>query len=505
MAGFWKSIFNRTGNKPSKLEGSDGVIASGGWIASDERSPDLDNPRARFTTFGNAINDSTVIAAAVNYMVRLVAGARWTITPNQEAGSDGDKAAKIITEGVIEAKTQQPWETTVGQAAMSPIMGFSLHEWAQRRRRDGMIVLGDIQALPQWTIARWDKGDDDMSPLMGVEQWVPGLKTGPKWLGRKKLLYVVDKKISNKPDGLGLLRHVIKKWKVLERYELLEAFGFEGDLRGIPYGKAPYAKIKQYALDNKKSAEWVKEQTSALRTFIENHIKNPGLGIILDSELYETKDGNPTASPKWALELMKGDGQGLVEIAGAIDRINREISRVLGMEFLMLGADGKGSLALSRDKTSMFATLLASTLSSIAWAVTYDVAWPLLEANGLDPELCAPKILPDPIATEDIEKVTSALVDLANAGAPLMPDDPVVDQVRQRLHLAEQPKLTPELLGALSRQRAGLPADPNAQQPPDPNAPTDPTPPVNSDGPDPSKGEVDVPLEDGNDPKRKAA
>lgn len=508
MAGFWKSLFNRSSPKPSSLEGSDGVIAHGGWIASDERSPDLDSPRARFTTFGTAINDSTVIASAAHYMVDLVASARWTITENQEAGADGVKAAKIVTDGVIEAKTQQPWETTIGQAAMSPLMGFSLHEWCQRRRKDGMIVLGDIQSIPQWTIARWDKGDNDVSPLRGVEQWVPGLLTGPKWLSRRKLLYVRDQKITNKPDGLGLLRHVIKKWKVLERYELLEAFGFEGDLRGIPFGKAPYTAIKEYAVTNKKDAQWVKDQTSALRTFIESHIKNPGLGLILDSEVFRTKDGNPTGTPQWTLELLKGDGQGLVEIGVAIDRINREIARVLGMEFLMLGADGKGSLALSRDKTSMFATLLASTLSAIAWSVTYDVVWPLLEANGLDPETCCPKVLPDPIATEDIEKVTRALMDMAQAGAPIMPDDPVVNQVRQRLHLAEQPKITPEMLGALSarvnsRTRAEdqLPAPP--PPPPDPNAPIDPnappppakhTPPVNSGPPNVAKGEIDIDL-----------
>lgn len=469
------ALFNRRGPNTTAFEGEDGVISYGGYILSEESDKDLATPRGKFTAFANMINDSTTVSAAVRYMVGLCSGTRWTVSKKDGSGSDGEKARKIVEEGIFEAKTQQPWSTTIGQAALSPLYGFSLHEWYQRRRNDGLIVLGDIQSLPQWTIQRWDKGDDGTKPVQGIEQWVPGMPmNGPSYVNRQSMLYVADRSLTNKPDGIGLLRHVYKKWKILERYELLEGFGFEGDLRGIPSGMAPYEELNAAALikhPNNPDAvrAYVSAQTKVLRDFIQNHVKTPGLGILLDSQRFKDIIGNPTAYAKWGLSIMKGDGSGLEEIAKTIDRLVREIARVLGVDFLMLGVDGKGSLALSQDKTSMFASLLASALGNIAWSITYDLAWPLITRNGLDPEKCCPDILPDPISSDDVEKVTRALLDMAQAGAPLMAGDPAIDQVRQRLHLAEQPTLAPELMGALQRTHVGLPA-----QKPDPNAPPPP-------------------------------
>lgn len=92
--------------------------------------------------------------------------------------------------------------------------------------------------------------------------------------------------------------------------------------------------------------------------------------------------------------------------------------------------------------------------------------------NGIDPEIYCPQILPDPIATERIEAVVAALVGLAQAGAPIMPDDPAIDQIRSRLHLAKQPKLSPQALGVISRGAVGTP--PSAPKPPDDGDGSDP-------------------------------
>ena len=99
-----------------------------------------------------------------------------------------------------------------------------------------------------------------------------------------------------------------------------------------------------------------------LREFIEKHIKTPALGLVLDSMTYETSDeaGRPSGAKQWDVELLKGSATSFAENAAAIERINRELARVLGVEQLLLGSD-VGSFSLSRDKTNSFFLLVDSS------------------------------------------------------------------------------------------------------------------------------------------------
>lgn len=326
-----------------------------------------------------------------------------------------------------------------------------------------MVVYKAIEHRPQHTIDLWDIPDGG-GPFRGVVQQVPS-QAQLFYVPRPRMLYCVDNTLTDSPDGVGLLRHVVEHARRLARYEQLEGFGYEGDLRGMPVGRVPGAELVKMAEAQNKPEGWVEAQISAVHDLVNKHLKTPYMGIVLDSATYTSDQlGSQTPSvsnvPKWAIDIIKGTSTGLGEINVVIERINREIARVLGMEFLLLGGDGKGSLALSRDKTSMFAAVLEATLAELAWFTLNDLVYPLLELNGLDPEKCAPQVNPDPIATERIEAVVDALEGLARAGAVLQPDDPAIDQVRARLHLAKQPELTPELIGAINRQRAGIPSEP---------------------------------------------
>jgi hypothetical protein len=453
------STLSRKPGSPTKTAGSDGVYSYGGRLVSFERQPELQG-RNMFTTFDNIIANAVIVGASVRYFQSLIGGTAWSVAPREDAGADGKKAAKIVEEGLFNANMTLPWSNIVKKAVLFKYYGFSMHEWCVRRRKDGMVVFKDIEHRPQHTIDMWDIPEGG-GPFRGVVQLVP---TRPEffYVPRERLLYCVDNTLTDAPNGVGLLRHVVEHARRLSRYEQLEGFGYEGDLRGMAVAKVPGSELAKIADTENKKEGWVDEQTSAMHQFVRNHIKTPFQGIVLDSATYTTDilgSATPTVSavPKWAVDIIKGTSTGLAEINVVIERLNREIARVLGMEFLLLGGDGKGSLALSRDKTSMFAAVLESTLSELSWFTLHDLVWPLLELNGLDPEVCAPQVNPDPIATERIEAVIAALVGLAQAGAVLQPDDPAINQVRSRLHLADQPKLSPELLSARAQAVRGVP------------------------------------------------
>jgi hypothetical protein len=443
----------------SKTTGTTGAPVWGGRVITSERNVQLQG-RNLFTTFDNLIANTAIVGAAVRYFQSLVGGTAWTVTPKEEAGAEGERAAKLVRDGLIEAPMEMPWSTVVKKASLYKYYGFSIHEWSVRRRGDGQIVYKSIEHRPQHTIDRWDMPDGG-GELSGVWQLAPGIANSP-YVPRNRMWYCVDNTLTDSPNGVGLLRHVAEKGDRLKRYEQLEGFGYEGDMRGMPVGRVPGAELLKQAADQADPQAWFNEQVAAVHALVRNHIKTPYQGIVLDSAPYETASlgsQTPTLSavPKWAIDIVKGSSAGLAEIHQVIERLNREIARVLGMEFLLLGGDGKGSLALSRDKTSSFAAVLEATLGELTWFAMHDLVYPLLELNGIDPEKYAPQLNPDPIATERIETVVDALSKLAAAGAVLMPDDPAIDQVRQRLHLAKQPALSPEVLAGVTAQRAGLP------------------------------------------------
>lgn len=460
MAGFGKAlldfIWRRTKTPITQPSGTTGVASYAGKLVSFETDPDLQGTNL-YRTFANTIANTTIVGAGIRYYQNLLAGTAWTITPKEGTGSDGEAACELVKTGLFEADLTSPWSTVIKRAALYRMYGFSLHEWTMRKRAsDGAWIYADISHRPQHTIYFWDIPDKG-GPFVGVVQR-PILWGEYFYIPRERLFYTVDSSLTDSPDGVGVLRHVVEHTRRLARYEQLEGWGYENDLRGIPVGKIPYAALKKFAAANNLGQAWIDQQTNAVETLVQQHVRNPNLGITIDSSPYQTDTAQPTISsvPQWAIELLTARGEGLADLGEVIERINREIARVLGMEFMLLGGDGKGSLALSTDKTSMFASVLEAVLHELVWFVQHDLVYPLLRLNGYDPDVMCPDIQPDPIATERIEVCVDALAKLAQAGALLSPDDPAINQIRQRLHIADQPKLPPELVSSALAQRAGV-------------------------------------------------
>jgi hypothetical protein len=458
--GLFDFIFRRQRRAPTQTHGVTGAAAFGGRLVSLERNPAMQG-EAFYTTLTNMIANTAIVGTGVRYFQNLIGGTSWTVEPKEDA-PDAERAAQIVREGLFEADMSDQWSTCLKRASLFRMYGFSMHEWTARRRRDGMMVFGSIEHRPQSTIEFWDMPDEG-GPIAGVVQR-PIVRGSYYYIPRDRLWYCVDNSLSDSPDGVGLLRHVVETARRLDRYCQLEGFGYETDMRGMPVARIPYRELERYAQATGKDATWLVGQIAPLERLVENHIKTPWQGIAMDSSPYERDSGGRveiSTVPQWALELLKGDGAGLAEIHQVIERLNREIARCLGMEFLMMGGDGKGSNAQHADKTSMFAAILEATLHELSWFTRHDLAFPLLRLNGLDPEQSCPQIMPDPIATERVEVVVDALSKLATAGAVLMPDDPAIDQIRRRLHLAEQPDLPPDILGTLpqSRQPALVPPE----------------------------------------------
>jgi hypothetical protein len=469
---------------PDRPNGGDGVVAYSGYLASPESNPKLVGPN-KWRSYANAVN-MAIVATGVRYGCDLLAGTKWSATPNELGGADAVAAAQLVERGLIKASMDDPWSNVVRKASLYKLYGFSLHEWTIRRQFDGTIAFAEIAHRPQHTIDRWNK-PSEQTPWDAVGQLTPA---GNSYvIPRNRLFYCRDNLLSEAPDGVGLLRHVVQLVDQLVTLEGIEGFAFETDLRGVPIGRAPFGDLHRAPeIQGKSEAEiasFVHDRTNTIRSFLQNLVKSPDKlqYLYLDSATFKGDDPNVISSiQKWAVELLKGDAKGLAELDGAIRRKQIEIARVLGIEFAMLGGGDTGSWALSADKTSLFATRLQTTLTELAAFATRDLAAPLVALNGYDPVTCTPTLVAQPISTEAVKDTCQALQALA--AAALLPGDPAIDVIRERLHLPPAPVPTPMVMGGLP---PGTPPDPAAGEE------------------DVSVDDLDAPPAPGEDPEAQAA
>jgi hypothetical protein len=453
---------------PTQTIGSAAVQQVGGMVFTVERNPLLVGEK-RFDTYDLMLRNTTIVAAGVRLFLNLLARAEWTINPaeGEEDNPRAQEIADLAYEMMFDMST--PWSTVVRKQAMYRFQGFAVQEWTAKKRADGAIGMLDVENRPQRSISRWDL--DQSQTVQGVYQRGTDMKE--VLLPRGKIIYSVDDTLTDNPEGLGLYRHLADTAHRLKNYLDLEEIAYETDLRGIPVARAPLEELRQEVdqagpagSDAHAKAEATRSaKLQPLKDFITRHIRNKKMGLLLPSATYVSQ-GNDTQTPssvqKWGLELLQGDSQSIEAIAQAINRLNAEMARVLGCEHLLLGADGSGSLALAKSKVGTFYLTVTSTLSELVEVFERDWLMPLAELNGWPPELI-PSLGVQDITDQDVAEVADVLAKLAQAGATILPSDPAVGELYDKLGLTRPPEDAMQMDASLNPRRND-PVDPeNAQ------------------------------------------
>jgi hypothetical protein len=438
MAGVFDRFFGVSSRQtvaPTQTAGVMGTSVIGGYVETNEKNSDLAGVK-KFETYSEILANTSIAAAGIRYFLNLAAKADWTFEPSEDdkSGEWAEFAEQAITEDPTTS-----WARIVRRAAMYRFHGFSTQEWTAFRREDGKIAMADVAPRAQKTIEQWDV--EEQGKVNGVVQRAPA--TGQTiYLPRAKLLYMVDDTLSDSPEGLGLIRHLVKPAEALKQYERLEGLGIETDLRGVPVGKAPFAELDKQVENQEITAAQRAALIAPIKKFVKNHVRNEKLGLVLDSMAYTSDDDaqRPSGVGKYSVDLITGGQTALAETAAAIERLNREIARILGVEQLLLGATSTGSFALADNKTQAFFLIVESTLNEVAEAVRDDLLGPLWALNGLDPKLMpTPKV--EAVKFSDVEAITASLREMATAGAPIQIDDPATQEVYGMLGLTPPERL----------------------------------------------------------------
>jgi predicted ABC-type ATPase len=421
--------------------GSSGTAVFGGYVQQREKSSQWVGYQ-RYVTIADMAVNASIVAAGVHYFVNLLARPSWEVEPADES-AEAEAAAELVEE-CLHGLTQ-PWSRVVRRAATFRFYGFGVQEWTAKRREDGRVGLASIEPRPQHTIERWAVGPSgavegvwQRHPETGAEQGIP----------RRKLLYLVDDTLSDSPEGVGIFRHLAEPWERLKVYFDLEKRAFERDLRGTPVGRVPYTLLRDAVKDGAISAEDAASITRAMEDFVKLQVKRSDTAITLDSIPYysQAADGAKVAgTPQWGLELLQGGAAGMGEVAAAITRTQTEMARVLTAEHLMMG-ESSGNRALSEDKSRALYLVSNAVLGDIVAGVNHDVVPNICLLNNI-PEKYYPRCVAEDVAFQSAEMVASTLAKMAQAGAVLAPDDPVVADVRALMGVAEPLPVPPELAG----------------------------------------------------------
>lgn len=428
---------------PFKGVGAPGTAVYGGFVIENEKDPRVAGVR-KYRTYSDVIANVAIVGAAIRLFLTLVAKADWHVQPADES-KEAQKYADLVEDMMQDMVT--PWHRIVRRAALFRFYGFSLQEWTAKRRDDGNIGLLDIAPRAQFSIFRWDV--DAHGTVDGVVQLSPQTQA-QIYLPRQKLVYMVDDSLNDSPEGLGILRHIVKAADKLMRFELLESWGYESDIRGIPLVRLPLTDWEDAILnasDDGLTAQSVAANKQVWLDMIEKHARNPSSGIIIDSKTYQSTDeGNtPSAIKKQDIELLRGEQGPHQEIHAAIERLTEEIARVLGAEHLLVGGSSKGSHAMVTDKTQSFGEMVDSTLVELRAGFKQDILRPLWRLNGWN-DAMIPSFVTDNLQYRNVTDVTTALLQLAQAGSPMGPGDPAVNKVRSLLGLPDAPEIDESLI-----------------------------------------------------------
>lgn len=427
--------------KPFQEMGVSGTAVYSGFIQQKDRASAWKGQK-RYETAADILANISIVAASVRFFLNLISYPEWSVVPVSDKDPEAVRLAEFVEDVIYNMEIPLP--RVIRKSGTYQFHGFGIQEWIAKRREDGLIGIETIESRPQHTIERWAISDN--GSVEGVWQRSPQTNA-LLGLPRRKLVYIVEDTFTDSPEGFGIFRNLLEPYTRLKQYLELETRTFERDLRGIPIGRAPIGAIRRAVdagvLEKEKGEELITE----IKRAIEIQVKDSNTGVLLDSQPYESTSADGftvSAMLQWDLSLLQGTANGLDELAKAIDRLQREMARIIGTEQLMMGDQG-GNRALSLDKSRNLYLIANSVLGNVVTAYDRDIIDVLWMLNGL-PEDKKPWFQAEDVAFKDVIDVTSALKEMAAAGAVLDPTDPAIDDVRDLLGISRS-VVNPELMG----------------------------------------------------------
>jgi hypothetical protein len=199
---------------------------------------------AKWTTQDNLVLNTGIVASAVRIWTKLGGSAKLRAQPNKRGGTRRRTRCRHRDRGFLEAQMSKPIRAVVRRQMMKEHRGFALHEVLVRRRKDGMIVVADLQHRPQWTIQRWLRDDRSSRGARSSNRY------SPAFCRRFRVIGCCTASTTRSPirPPASACCGTWSSSRACVTYSRLEGIGFQTDLGGMPLGRAPLGELRAEAL-----------------------------------------------------------------------------------------------------------------------------------------------------------------------------------------------------------------------------------------------------------------
>jgi len=325
------------------------------------------------------LNNATIGAGllAIEYMIRSMS---WEFTSEDE----NDPNVEFVKEA-RNAMTQS-WNDFISEVLSMIWAGFSVHEIVYQYDDRKRLLWRKFPIRGQDTVYQWLF--DETGGITGLRQQVSSPTYKLIDIPIEKLILFRMKSEKNNPEGRSLLRVAWVSYYYLKNLQQIEAIGFERDANGMIKITLPQGADTDETDSNSDASKAAK---------IARNVRNDEqAGLVVPFG--------------WEAELMSGAGKSFDAINNAIERYEKRIATAFFSQFLLLGQDGVGSLALSENSTDFFMSAVNAVADIISETFTKYAVWKLLILNGVKEE-DAKKVRLEhtPAASVDITKIAGFL------------------------------------------------------------------------------------------------
>jgi len=406
--------------------GSSGLHQYGGEIRQDFLRQ-LQGKQA-YANFREMADNDPVVGAMLHAIEMLIRGVNWTVEPSDPDDERAIAEAEFVSTCL--GDMSHSWADTLSSMLGFLVYGYSYHEVVYKRRQgytkdprtrskfaDGRIGWRKLPTRSQETIERWEL--DDTGGIRGAYQNDPNAKgKGVVFIPiEKALLFRTTTKMNN-PQGRSILRNAFVPWYYKRRIQEIEAIGIERDLAGLPVALVPPQMLSDAATPGERAA------LDAIKQIVRNIKRDEQEGVVFPLA-YDPETGQKA----FDLTLLSTGGRRQFDTDAIIARYDQRIAMTVLADFLLLGHEKVGTQALSVSKIDLFIRAIDSYLSEITEVFNTHAIPRLMRINGVDESL-SPYLSAQTPRNVDLGQIGSFITSMAQAGAPLFPDETLEGHLR---------------------------------------------------------------------------
>lgn len=349
-------------NKANYGEIGNTGLASFSGILSDEFLREL-RGREGYKRFDEMRRNSPVIGALLLANELSIRKVSWEF-----ASDDGEEDPRVELLEQARGSMEQSWNDFVVEVLTMLPFGYSLFEPVYQRM-GAQVLWRKFAPRGQDTVYRWEfneevsqyydtrKGNGD---LLGVwQQAAPSYKL--TYIPNEKLLLFRTRVERGNPEGRSILRTAWVSYYYAKHIQQIEAIGIERDLAGLPLIKLP---------PGADTSDTETSDAGIANKMVRNVRNDEQAGIVLP--------------PMWEFELVSTGGSRQFDTDKIVRRYESRMLMSALAQFIMLGQDGVGSLALSQDMTDFFTMAVNAVADIISETFTKYAVPRLLALNGYD-------------------------------------------------------------------------------------------------------------------------